>query len=66
MSVLNSNHFFSNEVKIRAQNEKVVQLKICEIIYERNFENNFIVFLNDVLYFFIVSIFIIFKIYFEV
>ena len=26
------------------QNEKVVKLQICEIIYERNFENNFIVF----------------------
>ena len=40
-----------NAAKIWTRNEKVVQL-LCEIIYERNFENNFIVFFNDVLYFF--------------
>ena len=31
-----------------AQEEKVVKDQICEIIYERNFENNFILFSSDV------------------
>ena len=34
------------------KNEKVIKLQICEIIYEGYFENNFIVFFNDALYFF--------------
>ena len=29
-----------------------LQLQICEIMYERKFENNYIVFFNGVLYFF--------------
>ena len=49
---VNYNYFFMNAAKIWAQNVKVEKLQICEIIYERNFENNLIVFFNDVLYFF--------------
>ena len=50
MQQVNCNNFFLNAAKIWAQNEKVVKLHICEIIYKRNFENNFIVFLIYVLW----------------
>ena len=43
-----------NAAKILAQNEKVVKLQFCEIIQERNFKNNFIIFFDDVLYFFFI------------
>ena len=52
MQRVNWNNFFLNAAKIWAQNEKDVKRQICEVIYERNFENNFIVFFNDLLYFF--------------
>ena len=46
MYQVNCYHYFLNTAKIWPQNEKAVKLQICEIIYERNFENNFIVFLE--------------------
>ena len=45
---VNCNNLLLNAAKIWAQNENVVKLQICEIIYEGNFENNFIVFFNNV------------------
>ena len=34
---------------------RVVKLQICEIIYERNFENNFIAFFNGLYIFHIIK-----------
>ena len=45
--------------------KKLKNFKFVKLFMKKNFENNFIVFFNDVLYFSIISILIIFRIHFS-